>query len=293
MSALRLGGLLALPPLFWAGNFLVGRMMNGLVPPMTLLFWRWALAFVLILPFAWTSLRRDLPRYRAQFWRLFGAALSGIVAFNSFIYIGLHFTTASNALLLNSLIPVLILLAGAAFYGQRLNPLALLGVLLSFAGVLVILTQGDAAALLALELSRGDLIVFCALIAWTAYTFLLRGFSTDVDRIGLMTAQIAVGLVVLLPMMLAEMQVAPSAIWNTKTLSALAYLAVFPSILAYVFYTAAVARVGPTRAGLSIHLIPVFGVILAVALLGERLHLYHLAGVVAIGGGILLALRKA
>ncbi len=283
--------LLIPPPLFWAGNFLVGRMVHETVPPMSLLFWRWAIALALLLPFAWRSMRRDLPRYWQHRWRVLSVSLAGVVAFNSFVYIGLHSTTASNALLLNSLIPILIVLFAAIFYRQRLHAVQAIGLFSSFVGVLIIITHGDISRLLSLSLSHGDLIVFCAMVTWTFYTLWLRGFPADIDRIGLMAMQIAVGLLVLMPLYQLERISGVVATWNMNSLGALAYLGIFPSVVAYLLYNIGVARVGAARAGLSIHLMPVFGVLLAVLFLHEQIHVYHLLGVVAIAVGILCAMR--
>ncbi|KGJ07580.1 DMT family transporter [Paracoccus versutus] len=283
--------LLLPPPLFWAGNFLVGRMMRDMVPPFTLLTGRWIIALLILLPFAIAPMRRDFHLYRRHWLRLVAVSLTGIVAFNAFIYVGLRTTTASNGLLLNSLIPLLILLVAAITFRQRIGGRQIAAILLSFAGVLTILTQGVPERLLALDLSRGDLIVFGGMISWAFYTVWLRGFPAGIDRIGLMGAQITVGLIALLPVWLWEHAHGPAPIWTGASVAALAYLGIFPSVGAYLLYNMAVARVGVARAGLSIHLIPVFGVILAVLFMDESLHLYHLLGAAAIMGGIAVSMR--
>lgn len=249
-------GLLLLipPPLFWAGNFIVGRAMRGEVPPFTLSFWRWVIAFVCLLPFAWPHIRQ---------W-----------------------TAAANGLLLNSFIPILIVLLGAVFFGQRLQPVQALGLAVSFAGVLTIILHGDWGRLLALEFSLGDVVVFAAMVSWALYTLWLRGIPPEIDRIGLMAVQIGVAFSVLVPLYLAERAFGYAPRWNPESFAALAYLGVFPSVLAYLFYNIGVARVGPARAGMFIHLIPAFGVALAVLFLGETVQGYHLAGIAAILAGI-------
>lgn len=284
--------LLVPPPLFWAGNFLIGRLVRGTVPPMSLLFWRWVIALVLLLPFAWKPMRRDLPRYWQYRWRILSVSLAGVVAFNSFVYIGLRSTTASNALLLNSLIPILIVLLSAIFYRQRLYAVQITGLLLSFAGVLVIISHGEIARIVSLSLSHGDLILFGAMIAWAFYTLWLRGFPPDIDRIGLMAVQIVVGLIVLIPLYQWERMSGAVPIWNGTSFAALAYLGIFPSVAAYLLYNIGVARVGAARAGLSVHLIPVFGVILAVIFLNEHIHAYHALGIAIIAAGIFCAMRS-
>ncbi len=278
--------LLVPPPLFWAGNFIVGRAMRGDVPPLTLLFWRRAIAFVCLLPFAWRPMRRDWPLYWRHRWLVLGVSLAGVVAFNSLVYVGLQWTAAANGLLLNSFIPILIVLFGALFHGQRLHLGQVFRLALSFSGVLTIILHGEWARLAALEFSAGDLIVFCAMVSWAFYTLWLRGIPPEIDRIGLMGAQIAVAFIVLVPLCVGEALFAYAPVWRTETFAALAYLGIFPSVLASLLYNIGVARVGAARAGMFIHLIPMFGVILAVLFLHESLHAYHLIGMAAILAGV-------
>ncbi|MBD8493671.1 DMT family transporter [Pseudomonas syringae] len=283
--------LLVLPPLFWAGNFIVGRAVRDSLPPMSLSLWRWVIALALILPFALKHLRKDWPFYTRHPWLLARLSLTGVVGFTCLTYIGLRDTSAANALLLNSCIPVLIALFGALFYRQRLHGMQNAGLLLSCAGVLVIITHGDVQALLKLSFSHGDLIVFCAMVSFAFYTLWSRSVPAEVNRIGLMAAQIAVALLALIPLWWIETSQGAVAHWDADSLMALLYLGVFPSVLGYLLFTLAVARFGAAQAALCIHLIPVFGAVLAVTFLGESLHLYHALGMAGILIGIWLALR--
>lgn len=284
--------LIVLPPLFWAGNFIIGRAVHGTVPPMTLSLWRWVLAMFFILPFAWKSVCRDFPLYLANRWLLVRLSLTGVVAFNSLVYVGLHETTASNALLLNSFIPVLIALFGALFFRERLGGVQGGGLLISCAGVVIIISHGDWHTLAALSFSHGDLIVFCAMVSFAFYTLWLRSVPPQIDRLGLMAAQIAVAFVFLIPLWLSEFVRGIGATWDMSSLLALLYLGIFPSVLAYLLFNHGVARFGAAQAGLSIHLIPVFGAILAGLFLHESLHAYHAVGMGAILTGIWLAMKK-
>ena len=146
---------------------------------------------------------------------------------------------------------------------------------------------------LTLSFSAGDLIVFCAMVSWVFYTLWLRGIPPEIDRIGLMGAQIAVTFIVLVPLYVGEALFTYAPVWRTETSAALAYLGIFPSVLAYLLYNIGVARVGAARAGMFIHLIPMFGVILAVLFLHESLHAYHLIGMSAILAGVGCATRLA
>ena len=283
---------LVLPPLFWAGNVIVARAARGDVPPFTLSFGRWVIALACLLPFAWPYLKRDWPLYRQHFRLIMAVALTGVLSFNTLVYSGLHYTTSTNALLLNSGIPVLIMLIGALFYQQKLRPLHILGLTISLAGVLTIILHGEWARLLSLSFNRGDLLVFAAVICWAFYTLLMRRIPVSINRTGLTALTIGIALVFLLPLWLWERSTGALPIWNARAVWSLAYVGLLPSVAAYLLYTQAVARVGAVRAGLSIHLMPVFGTLLAVGLLGESLHSYHLMGIAAIFIGIGLSNRQ-
>jgi drug/metabolite transporter (DMT)-like permease len=278
--------ILALPPLFWAGNFVVGRAARGDIPPMALSFGRWAIAFLLLLPFAWKPMRRDLARYWEHRWLLLRVSLIGVGAFNTLVYLGLHTTTAANGLLLNSMIPVLIVLFGALFHGHRLRAVQALGLAISCVGVLIIIMHGEWSRLMALQFSGGDVTVFIAMMCWALYTLWIRGFPADLNRFGLMGAQILIALCALFPLCAWEAAGGLRPTWNSSSLLALLYVGVVPSILAYLLYMQGVARAGAARAGLFVHLVPVYGAILSVMFLGESLHLYHAVGIALILTGL-------
>ncbi|EPY02598.1 DMT family transporter [Magnetospirillum fulvum] len=294
LSKTQITGLLLLipPPLFWAGNFIIGRAMRGEVPPMTLSLWRWVIAFLCLLPLAWRPMRRDWPVYWAYRWLVLRLAVVGVVAFNSIVYLGLQWTAAENGLLLNSFIPILILLFGAMFYGQSLHRWQVIGLILSFAGVLTIILHGDWTRLARLDFSIGDLVVFSAMVSWAFYTLWQRKVPPQLDRIGLMGIQIAVAIPILFVLYLGERLLGHVPHWSPEAYAALGYIGVFPSVIAYLLYTIGVARVGAVRAGMFIHLMPVFGVGLAVAFLGETVQPYHLVGITAILVGIWSTSRK-
>lgn len=284
--------LLILPPLLWAGNFVVGRAIRDDIPPMSLSFWRWVLAFVILLPFAYKLMRRDWSLYWQHRWLVLGTAIIGVASFNTLIYAGLHSTTTTNALLLNSCIPVLIVLFGAIFYRQRLHLGQMLGLCISLIGVLTIILHGDLSRLLEFSFNPGDILVFTAMVCWAFYTLWVKEIPAEINRTGLMGVQIALAVIALFPLWLWEMSTGAQVVWRTESILAFAYVGILPSIVAYLLYTFAVARVGPVRAGLSIHLMPVFGVLLSATLLGEAVHTYHIIGIAAIAVGLILSNRR-
>jgi drug/metabolite transporter (DMT)-like permease len=278
---------LILPPLFWAGNFVVGRAARDDVPPMMLAFARHFVALVFLLPFGWVAMRRDIKRYWECRWQLVRSSLAGLVAFNLLVYFGLHSTTASNAQLMNSIIPVLIVVLGAVLHRQRLSVTQIAGLSLSCAGVLMIILHGDFARLLALQFSHGDLMVLGGMVSFALFSVWLRSFPSDLNRLGLLGAQLTIAVVVLFPLLLWEcIGGGARATWNCSALAAMLYVGIAASLLANLLYMFGIMRVGPARAGMFIHLVPLYGAIMSIALLGESLHIYHAIGMAAIMAGL-------
>lgn len=284
--------LLMLPPLFWSGNFILGRAVAGEVPPIALAFWRWTLGALIALPFAWRHLSRDWPLYRAHWPLILLLSALGIAVFNTFVYIGLNSTTALNGVMMQSAMPVLIVLMSFFLFRDTISPLQGLGILVSLTGATTLIARGDASVLTGLSFNGGDLWVFGAVLSYAAYTALLRR-RPAVHGLSMVVVTFALGALMLLPLYVWESAAGRPLHVNATSLGAIAYVAVFPSILAYLCYNRAAALLGPNRTGLSIHLMPVFGSILAILFLGEQPHLYHAVGIALIACGILLATRKA
>lgn len=281
---------LMLPPLFWAGNFVVGKAIHADIPPFSLAFLRWVIAFLVILPFAWRFILRDKSLYKQHAGRVFATAIMGVTCFNTLIYKGLHDTSTTNALLLNSCIPILIMLFGRMFYAQSLERWQVVGLVISLLGVLNIILQGNLQRLLTLSFNSGDLWVFLAMICWAFYTIWTKALPTQIHKIGLTAIQMLITLVLLLPLFLWEIS-HHTPTFNTQSILGLAYVGIFPSVIAYILYTFAIEKVGAVKAGLSIHLIPVFGVLLSVGLLGETFQIYHAIGIGLIALGLVLCHR--
>ncbi len=277
---------LLLPPLLWAGNFIVGRAVRDDLTPMTLSFGRWAVALACLLPFAYGAMRRDWNRYWEHRWMVLGTSVVGVAAYNSVLYFALRTATASNALLLNSLAPLLIVLLGAVFYRQRMTWGQALGLALSFFGVLILVLQGNWSSWQNISFVPGDLIMLGAAVMWAVYTLWLRQLPADMDRLGLMGIQVVLALVALLPFVLIEHRVAPGPPLDTPAYEAIAYVGIFASAVAYILYMRAVQYFGPARAGLCVRVAPMFGVVLSALFLGEHLHGYHALGIVAIAAGL-------
>ncbi|MDD5105396.1 MAG: DMT family transporter [Desulfuromonadaceae bacterium] len=280
--------LLILTTLFWAGNFVLGRAVNTVIPPITLSFWRWALAFLILLPFSIQHLISQRLLIRKSWKNLIYFGILGVSCFNTFVYIGLHSTTATNALLLNSIIPVLIVIISRIFAKVPVSRAQAAGILMSLAGVVTIICRADIGRLLALRVNGGDLWVLLAVICWAIHSFRLRLRSAELHPLSFLSAIIAIGLVFIFPVYLWEISRGGRVTLDLVSCGSMLYVAVFPSLLAYLFWNHAVVELGPNKAGLFIHLMPVFGTILSIMFLGESLQLFHVAGICLISLGIYL-----
>ena len=284
--------LLTLMALFWAGNQVLGRAAAGEIPPVALSFLRWSFASLIVLPFALPHLARDWPVLREK-WLFVGfLGIIGGGAFNTLQYIGLNYTTALNSLILNSTGPILIAIACVLFFKDRLTTPQIVGTLIAMAGVLVIVSRGEPETLLTLSLNRGDLIILFAMAITAVYTAYLR-LRPAIHWITFLFCMFLASGLFNLPIVLVEMFVFGKFVQPTLfTILALAYVSIFPSILAYLCFTRGVELIGGVRAGIFMHLIPLFGALMAIMLLGEPLGMYHVVGFILIIAGVALTSRK-
>ena len=274
--------------LTWAGNAIVGRLASGDIPPFTLALERWVGALLLMSPPVIAPLRRDWPTLRAHWRMVLALGLFGIACFNGFLYLGLHHTTASNAILMQAATPPMILVANFALFRQKATALQVLGVALSTLGVVLVVVRADLGVLLGLHFAVGDLMVLCGVVGWAIYTALLRD-KPPVDPRSLLAATFVVGALAMLPLAVGEWAQGQRIAWHPITFVAFAYVAIFPSLIGYYLYNLGVGMIGGARAGQTITLMPIFGAFLAALILGEPLHGYHFAGMALILAGIALS----
>lgn len=284
--------LLSLTALFWAGNAVVGRAVVGLIPPVMLAQIRWSTAFLIVLPFALAGLRRDWPQLRRHAGIILLLSLTGIAAFNTMLYWSLQYTTAINASLMQSAGPLLIGLWSWTLFRDPLNRYQLTGIIVSLCGVVVIISGGEVMRIAQLTLNVGDVVVVAAIGVYALYSALLRK-RPNVAPLSLLAVTIGVGAMMILPFTTAEyLSGARMAPLTAGAVAALVYVSFFPSILAYLFFNRGVQLIGANRAGPFLHLVPLFGTILAIVFLGERFAPFHAIGAVLVAGGITLASRR-
>ena len=284
--------LLGLASLFWAGNIVLGRHVAGHVPPMTLSCVRWIGACLMLLPFAWPHLKRDWPVLRRRLPLMIALSATGFAVNNALSYWGLQFTEALNALLIQSSGPLFIALWALVLFGVKLTWAQVAGIALSLLGVLTIILRGDFAALIAIHFNIGDLMMTGALIAFGLYSALMLRRPVT-HQLSLICFTTACGALLLLPLSIWEYANGVTLKFDAITLITLAYVVIFPSTLAYLFFNRGIAAIGPNRAAPFFHLVPVFGSVMAIVLLGEQPQLFHLAGYIMVFAGVVIASRKA
>ena len=289
--------LLTLPPLLWAGNAVVGRVIASMASPMTLNLLRWSLAFLMLLPLAAPVLRSGSPLWTS--WRrIAGLSLLSIGGYNALLYLALNTSTPINVTLVGSITPVWMLLIGRLFFGNSISRRQWLGAAMSISGVLLVLSRGQLAVLLQVRLVPGDIYILMASAAWAYYSWMLAHPTTEPPEIrrdwsAFLLAQIALGLVWLGLFAGGEWALGLGRLHLSWQLAAaLLFIAVGPALLAYRAWGAGVARAGPSVAGFFANLTPLFTAVLSSAFLGEAPHMYHALAFMLIVGGIVVSSRR-
>jgi drug/metabolite transporter (DMT)-like permease len=285
--------LLSLTSLFWAGNMVIGRAVADAMSPIGLSYWRWVIVIAVAAPFCW----REVLTKRTQLFRswrillLLSVMSTGL--YSALTYWSLHYTTATNTTLLNSTIPIWVTVASWILLRHLPPTRALLGFLTSLVGVLFIVAHGHPGALFTLAPNVGDLMMLIALFIWGFYAVLLRYRPADLSPLAYVFVTGAIGTLVATPFFLIDRAVSATPDLSWQALAAIGYFALFSSLAATLCYNNAIDRVGPVHASLFIHLVPLFGSLLAIAFLGERPGWQHLIGMALILFGILQARRAA
>lgn len=282
--------LLVLTTLIWAGHSIVGRLAVGQIGPMTLTTLRWGVALVPILIVARPALRRDWPVLRAHWPYMAAMGTLGYTAFNALFYVAAHRTSALNMSIIQGAIPAMVLIGARVFLSARFTALQALGALTTMIGVAAIAAQGEVARLTALAFNEGDVMIFIATVLYAGYTIGLRK-RPRVSGLSLLAGMAVAAFVTSVPLMIWEVA-SGGFIWPTAAgLATLVYVALGPAFVSQVFFIRGVELIGPGRAGVFVNLVPVFGAIMAVVLLGEPFAAYHVVALMLVVGGIAIAQR--
>jgi drug/metabolite transporter (DMT)-like permease len=283
--------LLSLCSLFWAGNTVLGRFIAGHVPPITLAFIRWGGACLILLPFAARHLIHDWPAIRKHAGVLTLIAFTGFSVYNTLAYYGLQYTSAINGLLLQSVAPLFVAMWTFVLFGDRLTLRQAGGICVSLSGVLVIVCHGSLAVLLTIEFNRGDICFLIALVVYGFYAAYLRR-RPAMHPFSFLALGMGWGAVMLLPAVVWEIASGKTMIFDAESIASFAFICIFPSLLGYLFLNRGIELIGANRAAPFIHLVPVFGSVMAIVWLGEHFELYHAIGYGLVFAGITVATRK-
>ncbi len=282
--------LLSLTSLFWAGNIVIGRYAAGSIPPVAIAFIRWAAVFLILIGIAWPFLKRDWPEVRKHLGIMLLLSLLGIALYNTLAYWGLQYTEAVNALLITTTHPLMVALASFVLYRHRLNAWQTLGLFISLVGVTIVIMRGNFSAFQGIRFNIGDIVFFTAQAVYASYTALLFK-RPKIHQLSFLAFTVGAGALMLVPVYVADVARGNTFVFDLKAGLILAYIVIFPTLLANMFFNRGNELVGPNRAAPFYYLIPVFGSLLAILFLGERLELFHAAGYACVLAGILIGTR--
>lgn len=277
---------------FWGTTYVIVRAIHEDVPPITLNFWRWVVVLVLLLPWTAGAAWRHRAVLRQNAWLLGVLSITGVALYQSAAYIALNTTTAINAGLIFATVPVVTPLISYALYRELVAPRQALGIAISMAGVVTIIVRAEWDVLADFLFTPGDMWMLLSVVAWALYSVLLRRLRGNLPPLVLMMVLAVIAVVVLLPFYGWERALVGGFVLSRSTILSLAYLSVASAIVSYVCWNNAVAVIGANKAGLFVHLIPVFTVILAILTLGEQLKGFHVAGILLIAIGIYLTVTR-
>lgn len=283
--------LLALCVLFWASNFILGRYLHNEFEPITLAFYRWLGVFICVVPFFILHFKTIVLVLKQHFIYMIALAFFSVVCFNTLLYFGLEKTTATNALLINSVFPLLVLFLSFIILHTAITNQQILGIILSTLGVVFIVLKGDITQFTNFELNHGDMFILSATLSWALYSVLLKYKPLNLTATQFFTAMVVLGFVLLLPFYLVS---TPSISLDLQTVvkhyDIMIFMVIFPSILSFLFWNKGILELGADKTGQFTHLMPVFGTILAYIFLDETLQMFHFLGIALIFSGIYLSL---
>lgn len=280
---------LVLCVLFWSGNFILGRFIHDELEPIQLAMYRWAGVLIILMPYLIRNNKVIFSTFKSHFWMLLLLSILGVSSFNTILYIGLQDTTATNALLINSATPITIVLLSVVILKSKIRPLQIIGIFLSMLGVIHLALHGEWERFLTLSFGEGDIWVITASSIWALYSVLVRFRPPNFE--GYFATTVLLGTIVLYGVfwqMDYKFFDFLGFSWPAKL--TILYTIVFPSMLSYHFWHYGIAHIGPEKSGQFVHLMPIFGSILAFIFLGERFYMYHLGGALLVGFGIYLSL---
>lgn len=286
--------LLFLATLFWSGNFIVGKI-AGLneIPPISLNFFRWSLAFLILLPFTYKEMIEKKKLILKNIWLLCFLGITAVSIFNSALFYSLKSTQVITGVLMISTVPVMIIFFSSLLKIERTNSFQIAGVIFSLLGVIFIISKANFEVLKTLNFEKGDLFALFAMISWSLYSTLLKKKNYELSQLTLLQVVIGLGVIFLIPMYLIDyIYLDNRIIVNTNFILVLSYVVLLPGIIAFFFWIKGVAYIGANKAGIYLHLMPILAAILAMIIFDEILLFYHYIGAMFIISGIILSNKK-
>ena len=276
--------------LFWSGNFIVGKAASLFeIPPFTLNFYRWLFAWLILAPFTLKEIFKKKNYILRNINLILILGITSITVFNSIVYYSLNFTQVISGVLMISTIPVMIIFFCWIFKIERTNFYQILGVIFSLLGVVVIVTKADLGKLLNLNFNNGDLCMVVAMFSWAMYSALLRKKKFELSQISFLQTIISAGLILLLPAYLIEMALGYRLNIHLPFILTLSYVVLFPGLASFFFWIKGISIIGSNRAGIFLHLMPIFSTVMAILIFKEKFMIFHLIGALLIVTGIILS----
>ncbi len=294
-TSLKAAIFLCFASLFWSGNFVIGRFssLENIVSPLSLAFYRWVIAFLILTPFCLQKAVKELPLLKKQPGMIFLIILTGPTLFNTLVYLGLTATTVINSLLIISTTPMLIILLNKLLYKAQTNIFQMIGIFISLIGVCYVIAKGSFQNIFDSEFYFGDLFILLAVTSWALYSIFLKKNETGVSGFSFLYLSFVFTVILLFPVYLYDIFIQDNFInIDQKTLLVIGYTGIFPSIISYMCWNTGVALIGPNKSGPFLHLMPIFGGILAFLVFRETLEIYHYAGILSVIIGIMISNKK-
>ena len=285
--------LLIFATLFWSGNFIVGKAASIYqIPPFSLNFYRWFFAGLILLPFTYKEIMNSFDYIKSKMSHFIILGFTSITIFNSIVYYSLYHTQVISGVLMISTIPVWIILISSFLKIEKTNIFQLSGVGLSLIGVIFIITKADINLIRNLDFNRGDITMVVAMFAWAIYSSFLKKDKLKISQIALLEIVIISGLIFLIPIFLIEMSLGSKIQFGQPFYLTLGYVVLFPGLASFFFWIKGISIIGANRAGIFLHLMPIFGAVMAMLIFKEKFMFYHILGAIFIIMGISLSNKK-
>lgn len=281
-----------LATILWSGNYVIARGLANQIPPITLAFFRWVIATLMLLPFAFQELKRDWKLFRENFWYLSKTGLLGITLLNTFVYIAGQYNEAIKLSIITATAPIFTLLLSLYFFKERISKSRVIGILISIAGILILISNGDLKAIYQSGFSLGDIWIILSSISFSGYSILVKGKPEEMGNRAFLFSIFTLGLLFLTPIYVYGVWLYKSWIFATQIIGYILYLSLGASICAFFAWNAAVKSIGPSNAAIIYYSLPIFGTIEAIIFLGEDLKLHHISSFLLIIAGIIIASHR-